>query len=92
MVLQIPIHKTEQYPLPAMHIDESSLEGTLGVLDKIICVELGLTEDDIKKHGIIPCAGDQLSKLLLDKVCLLFLLLILCFVSHNLLGFCCSTR
>lgn len=67
-VLQIPVHKTEQYPLPAMHIDESSLEGTLGVLDKIIRVELGLTEDDIKKHGIILCAGDQLSKLLLDKV------------------------
>jgi len=38
MVLQMPVHKPEQYPLPAMHIDESSLEGTLGVLDKIICV------------------------------------------------------
>jgi hypothetical protein len=23
----IPLHKTEQYPLPAMHVDESSLDG-----------------------------------------------------------------
>lgn len=68
-VLQIPIHKTEQYPLPAMHIDESSLEGTLAVLDSILRGTLGLKEDDIKKHGLIICAGDQLSLSLLDKVC-----------------------
>ena len=67
-VLQIPVHKTEQYPLPAMHIDESSLEGTLGVLNTIFRDSLRLTEDDIKKHGIIICAGDQLSLSLLDKV------------------------
>jgi len=68
-VLQILVHKTEQYPLPAMHIDELSLEGTLGVLNTIFRNSLRLTEDDIKKHGIIICAGDQLSLSLLDKVC-----------------------
>jgi hypothetical protein len=67
-VLQIPVHKTEQYPLPAMHIDESSLEGTLSVLNTIFRDSLRLTEDDIKKHGIVICAGDQLSLSLLDKV------------------------
>lgn len=67
-VLQIPLHKTEQYPLPAMHIDESSLNGTLSVLDTIICCSLKLMEDDIKWHGIFICAGDQLSISLLDKV------------------------
>jgi len=67
-VLQILVHKTEQYPIPKMHIDESSLEGMLGMLNTIFCNSLRLTEDDIKKHGIIICAGDQLSLLLLDKV------------------------
>lgn len=71
-VFQIPVHKTEQYPLPAMHIDESSLEGTLAVLNSILQHTLGLGEDEIKKHGLIICAGDQLSLSLLDKVCKLF--------------------
>ncbi|KAJ7021117.1 hypothetical protein C8F04DRAFT_973181 [Mycena alexandri] len=31
-VNQIPLHKTDQYPLPAMKEDESTLEGTLAVL------------------------------------------------------------
>ncbi|KAG6834995.1 hypothetical protein H0H93_005717 [Arthromyces matolae] len=64
---QIPVHKSEQYPLPAMHIDESSLEGTLAVIDRILRTELKLTEEDIEKHGIFLCAGDQLTQLLLDK-------------------------
>ena len=51
-----------------MHIDESSLEGTLSVLNTIFCDLLKLTEDDIKKHGIVIYAGDQLSLLLLNKV------------------------
>ncbi|KAF8163626.1 hypothetical protein B0H34DRAFT_837464 [Crassisporium funariophilum] len=67
-VQQIPVHKTEQYPLPAMHIDESSLEGTLGVMNTIFQSTLQLSEDDIKKHGLIICAGDQLSLALLDKI------------------------
>lgn len=68
IVFSIPVHKTEQYPLPAMHIDESTLEGTLSVLDRILRVELKLTEEEIKSHGIFLCAGDHLTQLLLDKV------------------------
>ncbi|KAF8165833.1 hypothetical protein B0H34DRAFT_794172 [Crassisporium funariophilum] len=67
-VMQIPVHKTEQYPLPAMHIDVSSLEGTLQVFDAIFRHSLQLTEDDLMQHGIVLCAGDQLSMSLLDKV------------------------
>jgi hypothetical protein len=67
-ILPIPVHQTEQYPLPAMHIDESSLEGTLLVLEDIITKTLKLSNDDLEKHGIILCAGDQLTMSLLDKV------------------------
>ena len=69
-VEQILVHMTEQYPLPAMHIDESSLEGTLNVLSTIFRTSLNLTEEDVKNHGLIICAGDLLSLSLLDKVCL----------------------
>jgi len=67
-ILQIPLHKTEQYPLPAMHIDESSLDGTLQVLNTIFCDTLKMTAEDLEKHGLMFCAGDQLSISLLDKV------------------------
>lgn len=53
-----------------MHINESSLEGTLNVLSTIFQTSLNLTEEDVKNHGLIICAGDQLSLSLLDKVCL----------------------
>ena len=61
-----------------MHIDESSLEGTLlegtlGVMNTIFRSTLELLEDDVKKHGLIICAGDQLSLALLDKVSFLFI-------------------
>ena len=69
-VYQIPLHQRKQYPLPAMHIDESSLDGTLEVLDTIITRHLKFTVEDLQKHGILICAGDQLSKLLVDKVSL----------------------
>ncbi|KAF8804759.1 hypothetical protein BYT27DRAFT_7225347 [Phlegmacium glaucopus] len=65
----IPVHKTEQYPLPAMHIDESSLEGTLSVLSTIFQTSLKLTEDDIKGNGLVICAGDQLTLSLLTRYC-----------------------
>ncbi|KAF9473608.1 hypothetical protein BDN70DRAFT_937306 [Pholiota conissans] len=67
-VEQISLHQTKQYPLPATHIDKSSLEGTLHVLNTIFQQSLQLTEDDIKRHGIILCAGDQLLIYLLHKV------------------------
>ncbi|KAH9484819.1 hypothetical protein JR316_0001721 [Psilocybe cubensis] len=66
-VHQIPVHQTRQYPLPAMHIDESSLDGTLNVLSTILQTTLQMSEEDVKRHGIIICAGDQLSLSLLDK-------------------------
>ena len=69
-VQQIPVHKIEQYPLPAMHVDESSLEGTSGVMSTTFRSTLELGEDDIKKHGLVICPGDQLSLALLDKVCI----------------------
>jgi hypothetical protein len=67
-VQPIPLHKTEQYPLPAMHIDESSLEGTLKVLNTIFCDTLKMSAEDLKKHSLVFCASDQLSISLLDKV------------------------
>jgi hypothetical protein len=69
-ILPIPVHQTEQYPLPAMHIDKSSLGGTLQVLNEIITKTLKLLGDGLAKHGIILCAGDQLTMSLLDKVTL----------------------
>ena len=50
-----------------MHIDESSLEGTLQVLNEIITKTLKLSDDGLAKHGIILCAGDQLTMSLLDN-------------------------
>jgi hypothetical protein len=67
-ILPIPVHQTKQFPLPAMHTDESSLEGTLQVLSDIITKTLKLSGDSLEKHGIILCAGDQLTMSLLDKV------------------------
>lgn len=67
-VRSIPLHKTEQYPLPTMHIDESSLDGTIEVFETIFGRVLKMTDEDLQKIGIILCAGDQLSCSLLDKV------------------------
>ena len=83
-IFPILVHKTEQYPLPTMHIDESSLEGTLKVLDLIITGTLKLSGEGLEKHGIILCAGDQLTISLLDKVNYYFLLLRLIFINVNL--------
>ena len=73
-IQSIPLHKTEQYPLPAMHVDESSLEGTLKVLNTIFCDTLKMSAEDLQKHGLVFCAGDQLTISLLDKVCVSALL------------------
>jgi len=53
-----------------MHIDESILEGTLGVMSTIFRSTLDLAENDIKKHGLVIRTGDQLSLALLEKVCI----------------------
>ncbi|KAJ6565075.1 hypothetical protein B0H10DRAFT_1843128 [Mycena sp. CBHHK59/15] len=67
-ILLIPVHTTEQCTLPAMQIDESSLDGTIDVFSTIFRSSLKMTEDDIKRHGVVICAGDQLSASLFDKV------------------------
>jgi hypothetical protein len=63
-----PVPDVLSIPLPAMHIDESSLEGTLEVLNEIITKTLRLSGDGLASHSIILCAGDQLTMSLLDKV------------------------
>lgn len=70
-VLQIPVHKTEQFPLPAMKIDESSLDGTFDVL-AAIKNHLKIPKGFMEKHGLLFTDGDLLTCLLLDKVCLSF--------------------
>ncbi|PBK71025.1 hypothetical protein ARMSODRAFT_987944 [Armillaria solidipes] len=57
----IPVHKTKQYPITMMHIDESSLDGTIDVMLTIFGKSLCMSGDGIH--------GDQLSLSLLDKVC-----------------------
>jgi hypothetical protein len=63
----IPVHKTEQYPLPTMHIDESSLDGTINVFGSIFGSTLKFTGAELEKIGVVLCAGDQLSCSLLGK-------------------------
>jgi hypothetical protein len=65
----IPVHKTEQHPLPAALIDESTIDGTLDVMDHIFFRTLGLTAEEIEKHGPFILAGDQLTNALSDTVC-----------------------
>jgi len=67
-VQAIPVHKTTQYPLSVMHIDEFSLEGTLGVINTIFRDSLQLSEKEVWAHGIVICGGNQLTLSLLDKV------------------------
>lgn len=67
MVDPIPVHTSKQYPLPAMPVDEGSIDGTIEVLDTLIQKVLKLTEADVRRHGVIMCAGDQLTNSLVDK-------------------------
>jgi hypothetical protein len=60
-VLLISVHKTEQHPLPAALIDESTIDGTLDVMDHIFFRTLGLTTEEIENHGPFILAGDQLT-------------------------------
>jgi hypothetical protein len=52
-ILLILVHTTEQCTLPAMHIDESSLDGTIDIFSTIFGSSLKMAEDDIKRHGVI---------------------------------------
>ncbi|KAK7030657.1 hypothetical protein R3P38DRAFT_3266396 [Favolaschia claudopus] len=66
-IFQIPLHKTEQYPLPAMHIDESTLEGTQEVYETILR-QLGLDDDALEAHGLLFDDGDLLTDSLKEKI------------------------
>ncbi|KAJ7168843.1 hypothetical protein C8R46DRAFT_897511 [Mycena filopes] len=63
----IAVHKTDQFPLPAMHDDESSIEGTIRVYAQILR-SLGVTDDDLRAHGLMFTDGDLLTDSLVDKV------------------------
>ncbi|THU87114.1 hypothetical protein K435DRAFT_682268 [Dendrothele bispora CBS 962.96] len=60
-------HVTEQYPLPAMHLEESSIDGTLQVFERI-CVNLGMSNVEFEKHGLMFTDGDLLTDSLINKV------------------------
>ncbi|KAF8145481.1 hypothetical protein K438DRAFT_2097724 [Mycena galopus ATCC 62051] len=64
---QIKLHKTEQFPLPAMHEDESTLEGTITVINKIFA-QLGTSSTDLENHGIVFANGDLLTDNLVNTV------------------------
>ncbi|KAF8170903.1 hypothetical protein K438DRAFT_2059793 [Mycena galopus ATCC 62051] len=64
---QIKVHKTEQFPLPAMHEDESTLEGTITVINKIFA-QLGTSSTDLENHGIVFANGDLLTDNLVNTV------------------------
>lgn len=64
----IPIHRTEHHSLPYLCIDESSVDGTIKIIESIICTILQMTPEDLKRHGIIICSGDLLTWSLTDKV------------------------
>ncbi|KAJ6554727.1 hypothetical protein B0H19DRAFT_1263033 [Mycena capillaripes] len=59
-IFQIPLHKTDQYPLPAMNLDESSLEGTLEVYFAILR-HLGLDDAALEAHGLMFDDSDLLT-------------------------------
>lgn len=64
---QIAVHKTEQHPLLAMKLDESCVDGTMKVLLTIF-ENLGMTNEDWMKHGLLFVDGDRLSILLVDEL------------------------
>ncbi|KAJ7101048.1 hypothetical protein C8R44DRAFT_888014 [Mycena epipterygia] len=67
VIRPIPLHTTVQLPTPAMKIDESSLDGTIDVLDTMITRTLQLTAAGIRAHGVMFAGGDLLSLNLTDK-------------------------
>jgi hypothetical protein len=63
----IDVHKTEQYPLPTLHIDESSIDGTIDVYNSFLDA-LGITDAVVEQHGIILTHGDLLTNSLISMV------------------------
>ncbi|KAJ7163175.1 hypothetical protein C8R46DRAFT_1037148 [Mycena filopes] len=64
---QIAVHLTEQYPVPAMQEDESSMEGTSHVYTRIL-QSLGITNADLRAHVLMFNNGDLLTDSLVDKI------------------------
>ncbi|KAJ6608768.1 hypothetical protein B0H10DRAFT_1955192 [Mycena sp. CBHHK59/15] len=62
-----PLHQFEHLPTPAMKIDESSLDGTIDVIDTIVTRTLQLTTAGMCAHGVMFAGGDLLSLNLTDK-------------------------
>lgn len=90
-VHQIPLHVTTQYPLAAMHIDESTLDGTLEVIDDILKKQLNMSEEDLMAHGTIIAHGDLLTGDLTEKVRVRNVLRLSVNI-HLFLGSGCQTR
>jgi hypothetical protein len=67
VVNQIPLHKTEQLPLPAMHDEESTLEGSFTVYYKILKT-MGMGDAELEAHGLMFDDGDLLTDSLKEKV------------------------
>ena len=83
-VLLIPVHKTEQHPLHAALIDESTIDRTLDVMDHIFFWTLGLTAEEIEKHRLFILAGDQLTNALSNTVCFMsYHIIVIDFVSRS---------
>ncbi|KAJ3729395.1 hypothetical protein C8R42DRAFT_742175 [Lentinula raphanica] len=64
---KIELHKTEQYPLPAMKEEENSIDGTIRVFETILR-NAKVSNDDLIAHGIMFTDGDLLTDSLVDKV------------------------
>jgi hypothetical protein len=63
----IAVHTTPTFPLPAMHEDESSIDGTIRVYVQILR-HLGMSNEDLRAHGLMFHDGDLLTDSLIDKV------------------------
>jgi hypothetical protein len=69
-VNQIPLHKTLQYPLPALKEDESTLEGTFAVYTNNL-QETGMGDKELESHGLMFDHGDLLTDSLKKKYSIL---------------------
>ncbi|KAF9579391.1 hypothetical protein BGW38_004360 [Lunasporangiospora selenospora] len=64
-VTPLRVVKTQTFPLPSMKIDQSTLEGNLDILNKIVLGVLNLPEDYFDSHDIV-ILGDQLTVVRVD--------------------------
>ncbi|KAJ7438253.1 hypothetical protein FB451DRAFT_1344411 [Mycena latifolia] len=67
VINQIPVHQSEQYPVPAMNKDEATLEGTLDVRETMYR-HMGLDDDGLEAHGLVFEDSDLLTDSLKEKL------------------------